>query len=184
MLTGKTIRLEISLASTTDDLKVFIQEAEGIPIDQQRLVYSGKEMADGRALKDYAIEAESTFHLCLRLRGGMMQVTSGRLDFAALSSLQTNLAVVPIGGGQDGDAPLLSMSITGASTARDVLKAVAQADHERMQQAAMEALVGELSELGAADVDSMPEEQLREMVRRAQAAAATGARGSKRQRKE
>jgi hypothetical protein len=178
--TGKTLAFFLSPVSTIDELKSLIEKKEGIPTDDQRLIYGGGLLDGDKTLDDCNIQRNSTCHLVMGLRGGMMQATSGRLDFAALSSLQTKLAIVPIDGGQDGDAPLLSMSITGATTARDVLEALALADLGRAEQAATDALAGEL---GAADVDAMPKEQLREIVRRAQAAVATGARRFKRQRK-
>lgn len=69
-LTGKTVSIEVEEGESIEDVKAKIAEKEGIPAEQQRIIFGGQQLQDGKTVDDYNIGDDATLHLVLRLRGG------------------------------------------------------------------------------------------------------------------
>jgi len=82
-LNGQTTTLHFNSSDTISSFKEKVARRTGIPPDQQRLIHSGLQLEDGRLFSHYKITKETTLHLILRLRGGMMHLSSGRIDYVS-----------------------------------------------------------------------------------------------------
>jgi len=74
-LTGKTITISVELTDTVLSVKERIHDVENIAVEEQRLIFSGKQLNDAETLESYGVQAESTLFLVLRLRGGVGSIT-------------------------------------------------------------------------------------------------------------
>ena len=119
-MTGKTVTLDVSAVETIETVKMKLERLVDVPIDQQRLIFAGRQLEDGRTLRDYNITTskEATIDMVLRLRGGMFDRTSGRLEFEQLCMLKAAVTVRDAANGR----VILTKSIDGG-VSLDELKA-------------------------------------------------------------
>ncbi|KAK9853610.1 hypothetical protein WJX84_011254 [Apatococcus fuscideae] len=95
-LTGKRLTIKIHLAATIGHLKMLVEDKEGIPFDQQRLIFAGRPLEDGCTLASYGLTAGKTAHLVLRMHGGDTALMLNPRQLALINHITTTSIKAPV----------------------------------------------------------------------------------------
>jgi ubiquitin len=150
-LTGKTVSIEVEEGESIEDVKAKIAEKEGIPPEQQRLIFGGQQLQDAKTLDDYNVGDDATLHLVLRLRGG--KVGAGKLMTALKGKVNVNVDV----------GSTFSKSVD-ETFVKEHLKGLTDADRELMNAFVAVSRGGE-AEAGDEAVDTLASSEDTEAVR-------------------
>jgi ubiquitin len=140
-LTGKTVSIEVEEGESIEDVKAKIAEKEGIPPEQQRLIFGGQQLQDAKTLDDYNVGDDATLHLVLRLRGG---ISGGKIMTALKGHVDVDVDV----------GSTFSKSVD-ETFVKEHLKGLTDADRELMNAFVAVSRGGESDKDDAATVDTL-----------------------------
>lgn len=125
-MTGKTVSIEVEEGESIEDVKAKISEKEGIPPEQQRLIFGGQQLEDAKTLEDYGVGDDDTFHLVLRLRGGLKQLwkkITGHASFEVDESFVIDEIFDDV---SDDEREVMNMFVEQSIRAQEMEQAVAE----------------------------------------------------------